>query len=109
MQSSGERKQLLGTMYQEPVNPAVILAECAAGLAIVVLLVVMAVSDGRVIDGAAAQGTIPPRAAAAGVSAEAHRKHVFDGRRQRFQGNAERRSVASEAVEPGNQSPVALR
>ncbi len=109
MQSSSERKQLLDTIYQEHVNPAVIIAECAAGLALVVLLVTMVISDERVMGGSAAQGTTSPRAAAAGASAEAHRKQVFDERRQRFQSNAEQRSVASEAVEPTNQLPVALR
>ncbi len=109
MQSSSERKQLLDTMYQEHVNPAAILAKCAAGLAIVVLLVTMGASDGRVMDGSAAQGTTPPRAAAAGMRAEEHRKQVFDERRQRFQSIAEQRSVASQAVEPANQSPVVLR
>jgi hypothetical protein len=109
MQSSSERKQLLDTMYQEHVNAAVILAKCGAGLAIVVLLVTMVASDGRVTDNSATQGTTPPRAAAAGMRVEEHRKQVFDGRRQRFQGNAEQRSVASEAVEPTNQLPVVLR
>jgi hypothetical protein len=54
-------------------------------------------------------GTTPPRAAAAGMRAEEHRKQVFDERRQRFQSIAEQRSVASQAVEPANQSPVVLR
>lgn len=109
MQSSRERKRLLDTMYQEHVNPAAILAKCVAGLAIVVLLVTMVVSDGRVMDGSAAQVTTPPRAAAAGMRADEHRKQVFDERRQRFQRNTEQRSVASKAVESVNQSPVVLR
>ena len=100
MQGSRERKQLLDTMYQEYVNAAVILAKCGVGLVIVVLLVTMVASDGRVMDGSAAQSAIPPGAAA---SAEAHRKQEFDQRRQRFQGNAERRSVASQAVGPTDQ------
>ncbi len=108
MQSSIERRRLLKMMSDEPIN-GFAMAKCAAGLAIVVLLVVMAVSDERVIGGSVAQGTTPPRAAAAEVSAEAHRKQVFDERRQSFQGDAERRSVASEAVKPTNQLPVALR
>ncbi len=109
MQSSIECRRLLKMMSDEPINVRFAMAKCAAGLAIVVLLVVMAVSDERVIGGSVAQGTTPPRAAAAEVSAEAHRKQVFDERRQSFQGDAERRSVASEAVKPTNQLPVALR
>jgi hypothetical protein len=108
MQSSSERKQLMESMYQERVNAAVILAKCAAGLAIIVLLVTMVASDGRVMEGPAATGATPSRAAAAGVRTEEHRKQVFDERRQRFQGDAEQRSVASKGEESANQSPVVL-
>jgi hypothetical protein len=109
MQSASERRRLLDTMHQERVNPAAILTKCAAGLAIIVLLATMVVSDGRVVDGTAAQGTTPSRAAVAGVRTEEHRKQVFDERHQRFQGDAEQRSVASKGEEPANnQSPVVL-
>ena len=96
MLSLSERRKLMKTIADEPVNAWLVLTKCAAGLAIVVQLVVMVVSDERVMSGSLAQGAEPPRAAAAGMSAEEHRKQVFVERHQRFQGDAGRRSVASE-------------
>ena len=39
MQSSNERRRLMKQMYREPAQPMVAVAKCAAGLAIVTLLV----------------------------------------------------------------------
>ena len=105
MQSSIERERLMKTLHDEPANAWVVLAGCAAGLAIVVLLVAMVVRDERVMGGSAAQGAILPRAVTATVDAESHRKQVFDERRQRFQGNATQHAVASEAA--GGSRPTA--
>jgi hypothetical protein len=70
MLSSSERRRLERTMADEPVNAWLVLSECAAGLAIVALLVVLAVSDERVMSGSLAQGVAPQRAVATGMSAE---------------------------------------
>lgn len=64
MQSSIERERLMKTMHDEPANAWAVLAGCAAGLAIIALLVVMVVSDERIMGGTATQGTKLPRAAA---------------------------------------------
>lgn len=108
MQCSSERKQLLDTMYPERVTATVILAKCAAGLAIIVLLVTMVASDGRVTEGPAARGATSPRAESAGVRAEEHRKQMFEARRQRFQSSAGRQNVAGQAAGAPNQSPAML-
>ena len=73
-QSSGERGTALQTMNDANTNAWVVLAECAAGLAIVVMLVAMVVSDERVMSDTRAQGAAAPRAAAAAMSAGEHRK-----------------------------------
>ena len=108
MQSSSERRRLVKTMADELVNAWLVLTKCAAGLAIVVLLIVMVVSDERVMSGSLAHGAAPPRAAAAGMSAEEHRKRVFVERHERFQGEAGQRSVASEMAEQSNPLPVVM-
>lgn len=84
----------------EPANAWLVLAKCAAGLMIVVALVVLVVSDERVLGGIAGTATNPPRAAAAGIDTEMHRRQMFDERRVRFHGNPGQHGVASEALEP---------
>lgn len=109
MQSSSERRRLEKAMADEPVDAWLVLTKCATGLAIVVLLVVLVVSDERVMSVYLAQRAAPVPAAAAGTSAEEHRKQVFAERRQRFQGDAGQHSVASEMAEQSNQLPVVMR
>lgn len=108
MQSSSEPRRLMKTMADEPVMAWRVLVECAAGLAIVVLLLVLVVGDERVMGGYLAQREAPTRAGAAGMSADEHRKQVFVERHQRFHGNAGQRRVGSEMAEQSNQSPVEM-
>lgn len=96
-------------MMEQPVNAWLVLSECAAGLAIIALLTVLVVSDERVMSGSLAQAVAPPRTATAGMSIEAHRKHVFYERRQRFEGGAGPHGVAGEMAEQSDQLPVAMR
>lgn len=109
MQSLSERRRLVKTMAEEPVDAWLVLAKCAASLAIVVLLVALVVSDERVMSGSRAQGATPPRAVVAGKSAEEHRRQVFVERHQRFQGNGGQRSVASEMAKQTHQLPAEIR
>jgi hypothetical protein len=99
MQSSSECRRLMETMADEPVMARWELVKCAAGVAILVLLLVLVVSDERVMTGSLAQREAPPRAATAEMSAEEHRRHVFDERHQRFHGDGGQRRVVSEMAE----------
>ena len=110
MLSSVERRRLLKVIDVEPINAWMVLAKCAAGLVVIVLVAAVGFSQ------PADRGTSLAAAAVAvpvtgrfDQSAQEHRKQVFDERRQRFQGNAARHSVASEAVEPSNQMSAILR
>ena len=108
MQSSSERSKLMNAVADEPVMPRWELAKCAAGVAILVLVLVLVVSDERVMTGSLAQREAPSRDAAAGMSAEEHRRHVFAERHQRFHGDRGQRHVASEMAEQSNPSPVEM-
>ena len=105
MQITQKHLKLLRGTSDEKVMRIRAIAQCAAGLLIVLLLAVIGFSSDGLRDG---NGTTVSTVTA-GMRAEEHRKQVFDERRQRFQSNAEQRSVASQAVEPANQSPVVLR
>ena len=81
-------------------------AKCAAGLAVIVLIAVIGATD------RGDRGAVSHVAAGTPASvqpAQQHRKQVFDGRRARFQGYAERRSVAGATEMPENHSRVVLR
>ena len=111
MQSSVERKRLLKMMKDGPANAWMVLVKCASGLALIVLIAVIGIS-GHADRSAPAAATNAVAASAvehAEKTAHEHRKHVFDERRQRFQGGAERKSVAGQAVQPANRLPVTLR
>ncbi len=111
MQSSMQRHRLLKAMNAEPVHAWMILAKCAAGLAVIVLIAVIGLD--APFDTATGAPTSVAAIAAAGAHAntrsQPHRKQVFDERRVRFAGAAGRRSLASEAVEPANRLPLAPR
>ena len=101
MQTSIERRRLTDTMADEPVNPWLVLAQCAAGLMIVIALVVMVVSDERVLNGRTGTSAKPLRAdAAAAPISEVYRRKVFDERRARFQADPARRDSAHETLAP---------
>ena len=106
MQSSSQRRWLLETLNIEPVQASLTLAKCAAGLAVIVLIAVIGATD------RGDRGAVSHVAAGTPASvqpAQQHRKQVFDGRRARFQGYAERRSVAGATKMPENHSRVVLR
>jgi hypothetical protein len=67
MQSAEERRRLLRDMQDEPVRAWMVLARCAAGLAVIVLLAVVGVSESRDhgIAGNVAAGVTPPATGAA--------------------------------------------
>ena len=111
MQSSIERKRLLKMIKEGPANAWMALVKCASGLALIVLITVIG-NSGHADRSASAAATTAVAISAVGHTekmAHEHRKHVFDARRQRFQGGAERKSVAGQAVQQSNQLPVTLR
>ncbi len=111
MQSRVERERLLKLMGREPVGSWLVLARCAAGLAVIVLIVIFGL--GAPINVVAPTPKPAAVAAAAGAPAnmrsQPHRKLVFDERRARFEGGADRHSIASEAAQPIDRLPVVLR
>ena len=111
MQSSSERKRLLKVMKDESANAWLVLVKCAVGLAVIVLIAV-AGKNGHADLGASVAATTAVAVSAVEQKekrALEHRKQVFDERRQRFQGIADRNSVAQKAQQPSNQLPVTLR
>ena len=103
MQSSIERRRLLKAMDAEPVHARMVLAKCAAGLAVIILLAVIGARES--VERGVAGGVAAPAA----QPVQEHRKHLFDERRARFEGGARRPRMASEAAKPANQLPRALR
>ena len=105
-----ERKRLMKTINDEPANAWMVLAICAVGLAVVVLIAVIGYSE----DANRNASPVPASTLAASTPdtanarAQAHRKQVFDERRHSFAGNAGRHTVASEAAEPSNRMSAVL-
>ncbi len=111
MQSSAQRRRLLKAMYAVPLHGWMVLAKCAAGLAVIVLIAL--IGKDASIDASTPTPRPAATAAAAGgganVRAEPHRKKLFDERRSRYEAGANRNSVAGKAVKPANERPLALR
>lgn len=106
MVSSSERRKLLKSMNGEPAGAWFILAKCAAGLAVTVLIAVIGASErGDRETGSEVAVVVPPTA----QPAQVHRKQVFDERRARFSGGADQRSVAGVAVRPSNRLSTVLQ
>ena len=106
MQSSIERRRLLQAMNAEPAHAWMVLAKCAAGLAVIVLLAAIGASER--LDYGAAGNVAAAVTLHARQSAQEHRKQVFDDRRARFERGAGRHSIAREAVELANPLPPPL-
>ena len=136
MVSSSERRKLLKSMNGEPAGAWFILAKCAAGLAVTVLIAVIGASEksglgdgnaAKIVVPAAAQyayddhedgfdplpkidqATAAPSRHVGDSQAQSHRKQVFDQRRARFDGGADTRSVAGVTVRPSNHLSTVLQ
>lgn len=111
MQSSAQRHRLLKAMYAEPLHAWIVLARCAAGLAVIALIAFIG-RDAPIDISTHASRPATTAAVAGGVAtvrAEPHRKRLFDERRSRHEGGANRNGVAGETVKPANERPLALR
>ena len=105
-----ECKRLMKTMNDEPASAWMVLARCAVGLTVIVLIAVIGYSEhaDRGASLAAATAVAASAADSADARAQEHSKQVFDERRQRFQGNAEGHTVASEAAEQSSRTSAVL-
>ena len=106
MQSAVERRRLLRSMHAEPVRAWMILARCAAGLAVIALIAAIGVSDR--VDPGVAGAAVPAATPRPGQAAQAHRKQVFDERRARFAGD-DRHRIAIGTMERTGLLPFVLR
>ena len=94
-------------MNAEPVHAWLVLARCATGLAVIVLLSLVGVRAS--VDQGAARHVAAAAAPHARPPAQQHRKQVFDDRRARFERSAGRHRIAGEVREAGYELPLALR
>ena len=97
MQNLAERERLHKMLGDEPICAWFVLAKCAAGFAVVILLCVMSPREARVMDGVMVENSVGRATAGNRMNAAQHRKQVFTERHERFNGDAGQRSVVSEA------------
>ena len=91
MQTSKQRRRLLQEMESEPFRTWAVLAKCAGGLAVIVLIAVIGAGS---TDDPEAISRAKDAAPHASQPAQQHRKQVFDERRARFAGASH--NIASE-------------
>ena len=86
MATNIERTRLMKTMNDEPANAWMVLARCAVGLAVVVLIAVTGYSEdaNRNAPGAADTTVAASASDPMNTRAQEHRKQVFDERRQQI-------------------------
>jgi hypothetical protein len=111
MQNASERQKFMRQFGDEPALRARAVAKSAALLLIVLLLAVIAIgSEGQLSGaGSVAQSANGAAPATAPLRAEARRKHVFDERRQHFEGQPPPQRVMANADRPAQQSSEALQ
>ncbi len=99
MENSIGRNRRLKAIRSDPV-PWIALVRCAAGLAIVVLISAIGIHWPAV-----RPGTIQAHAATwlGSKEAQAHRKQVYDERRERWQGRGRRENIAEKPAVPADQ------
>ena len=105
MKAGSTRAELMRRMQQGHIATAAYLCRCAAGIAVVAMIAVSAANAEK--SDAQGQARRPGYEASvpAPVSAEAHRKQVFDERRERFAGA---RRAAGLAENTSRRGTVAL-
>lgn len=106
MQSSMQRHRLLKAMNAEPVHAWMVLAKCAAGLAVIVLIAVIGTSES--LDHGAADN-VSAAVTPGGKPVQEHRKQVFDERRARVDTTDKRTIRMIEVVDLPKDLPMELR
>jgi hypothetical protein len=106
MISAQERRRLLRAMHAEPVRAWMVLARCAAGLAVIALIAAIGASDSVGQD--VSRNVAPAATPHSGQTAQAHRKQVFDERRASSEKRARRDSGVFEVVDLPRNQPMEL-
>ena len=106
MQSSIERRRLLKAMNEGPVYAGLVLAKCATGLAVIVLLALIGAHES--LDRGAAGNVAAASTPAAAQPVGAHRKQVFDERRSRLESGNQRNKRMFDVVDLPKDLPMEL-
>jgi hypothetical protein len=101
-----QRRRLLKAMNEGPLNAKMVLAKCAAGLTVIVLIAVTGASES--LDHGAAGDVAAAVAPPAAHPMQEHRKQVFDERRSRLENGHKRTNRMIEVVDLPKDLPMEL-